>query len=180
MTDLFENRHVLAYMKASNALMIEGVSEQNVDFLEAYCSLNSIEISDLLKHLIGEFISQQNTPKLLTQMSLGLNLVNSSQVSGLQAFTDVNGPVNIPVNGRLQVLTEKSVPFVNKQIMLENMLNSVKKEMLATQLHENAKNVIGYAVHNSGFMNRALDADMLCQILYKDFTPEQIGNFSTL
>ena len=135
-------------MKASNALMIEGLSEQNVDFLEAYCSLKSVEISDLIKELIGEFINQENTPNLFTQVSPGQNLVNNTQLSGLQAFANVNSLVNKSVNSRLQAFTEKSVPFVNKQILLKNLIISVKKELLAPKLNQNAKNVIGYAVHN--------------------------------
>ena len=117
-------------------------------------------MSYLINELIGEFISQQNNHNLFTEVSLGQNLVNTPQLSGLQAFATVNRLVNKSVYSCLQAFIEKRVLFVNKQVLLENLIISVKKELLAPQHSQNVKNVIGYAVHNLGLMNRALCADI--------------------
>ena len=39
--DLFDQRHVLAYLKQTNLLLVEGISEQNIGYLEAHCTLKS-------------------------------------------------------------------------------------------------------------------------------------------
>ena len=63
LADLFDQRHVLTYLKDTTGLLVEGISEQNRGYLEAYCSLKSIKLDDLIGGLIQDFINQQNPDK---------------------------------------------------------------------------------------------------------------------
>ena len=58
--------------------MVEGISEQNMGHLNAYCGLKSINLNDLVAVLIQDFIEQQNTDKMFTHTPLLENGVNSS------------------------------------------------------------------------------------------------------
>ena len=144
--DLFDQRHVLAYLKQPNLLLVEGISEQNIGYLEAHCTLKSRSVDDLLAELIQNFIDQENNAKLFTDTTLFENGVNSSQVSGLQLFTNVYSAVNSTVNSRLQQNSQKTVNSVNRQNTLENIGKMLGKEMLSVRLCNNAGNVIDYAV----------------------------------
>ena len=171
--DLFDQRHVLAYLKQTNLLLVEGISEQNIGYLEAHCTLKSRSVDDLLAELIQDFIDQQNTDKLFTHIPLSENVVNMGQVSGLQTFANVNKVVNNPVNSRLQQNSQKTVNSVNRQNTLENIHKMLRKEMLSVQLCSNAGNVIDYAVKNSGLMSRQLDEQLLYQMLFENFSHDQ-------
>ena len=90
-------------------------------YLNAYCGLKSINLNDLMLVLIQDFINQQSTDKMYTDTSLLENPVNDTQVSGLQASTNVNGFVNGTVNARIQHNSQKTVNSVNRQKALENI-----------------------------------------------------------
>ena len=70
LTDLFNQRHVLTYLKETEGLLVEGISGQNMGYLNAYCSLKSINLNDLMLVLIQDFINQQSTDKMYTETSL--------------------------------------------------------------------------------------------------------------
>ena len=176
--DLFDQRHVLAYLKQPNLLLVEGISEQNIGYLEAHCTLKSRSVDDLLAELIQNFIDQENNAKLFTDTTLFENGVNSSQVSGLQPFTNVYSGVNSTVNSRLQQNFQKTVNSVNRQNTLENIGKMLGKEMLSVRLCNNAGNVIDYAVKNSGLMSRQLDEQLLYQMLFENFSHDQIDNLT--
>ena len=92
--------------------------------------------------MIRDFINQQSTNKMYTDTSLLENVVNSSQVSGLQTYTNVNSDVYKPVYSRIQHNSQKMVNSVNRQKALENIGKMGKKEMLSVQLCSNAGKVI--------------------------------------
>ena len=179
LSELFDQRHVLAYLKETEGLLLlEGISEQNIGYLEAHCTLKSRSVDDLLAELIQDFIDQQNTDKLFTHIPLSENVVNMGQVSGLQTFANVNKVVNNPVYSRLQQNSQKTVNSVNRQNTLENIGKMLGKEMLSVQLCSNAGNVIDYAVKNSGLMSRQLDEQLLYQMLFENFSHDQIDNLN--
>ena len=158
--------------------LVEGISEQNIGYLEAHCTLKSRSVDDLLTELIQNFIDQENNAKLFTDTTLFENGVNSSQVSGLQLFTNVYSAVNSTVNSRLQQNSQKTVNSVNRQNTLENIGKMLGKEMLSVRLCNNAGNVIDYAVKNSGLMSRQLDEQLLYQMLFENFSHDQIDNLT--
>ena len=41
LADLFDQRHVLTYLKETNRLLVKGMSEQNMGYLNAYCNLKN-------------------------------------------------------------------------------------------------------------------------------------------
>ena len=103
-------------------------------YLNAYCGLKSINLNDLMLVLIQDFINQQSTDKMYTDTSLLENPVNDTQVSGLQASTNVNGFVNDTVNARIQHNSQKTVNSVNRQKALENIGKMLGKEMLLNRI----------------------------------------------
>ena len=80
LTDLFDQRRVLTYLKETEGFIVEGISEQNMEYLEAYCSLKSINLNDLMLVLIQDFIKQQNTDRMFTHTPISENVVNRGQV----------------------------------------------------------------------------------------------------
>ena len=50
--------------------------------------------------------------------------------------------------------------------------------MLSNKHFENAEKVIEYAVNNSGVMSRQLDKQLLFQILFDNFTEDQIESLT--
>ena len=114
LSDLLDQRHVLTYLKETERFIVEGISEQNMGYLEAYCSLKSINLNDLMLVLIQDFIKQQNTDKMFTHTPISENVVNRGQVSGLQTYTNVNSVVNNPVYSRIQHNSHKTVNSVNR------------------------------------------------------------------
>ena len=76
LTDLFDQRRVLTYLKETTGLLVEGVSAQNRGYLNAYCGLRSINLNDLVAVLIQAFIEQQNTDKMFTNTAICENVVN--------------------------------------------------------------------------------------------------------
>ena len=113
-----------------------------MEYLEAYCSLKSINHNDLMLVLIQDFIEQQSTDKMYTDTSLLENVVNSSQVSGLQTYTNVYSDVYKPVYSRIRQNSQKTVNSVNRQKALENIGKMGIKEMLSVQLCSNAGKLI--------------------------------------
>ena len=168
LTDLFDQRHVLTYLKETEGLLIEGISGQNMGYLNAYCSLKSINLNDLMLVLIQDFINQQSTDKMYTDTSLLENTANDTQLSGIQPFA--NGSANV----RIQHNSQKTVNSANKQKALENIGKMLVKEMLSNQLFANAEKVIDYAVNNSRMMSRQLDQQLLYQILFEHFSEDQL------
>ena len=76
LTDLFDQHQVFTYLKKTTGLLIEGISEQNMGHLNAYCGLKSINLNDLVAVLIQDFIEQQNTDKMFTYTPICENVVN--------------------------------------------------------------------------------------------------------
>ena len=169
----------MTYLKEAEGILVEGISEQNMGYLTAYCGLKSINLNDLMVVLIQDFIKQQSTDKMYTDTPISENVVNRGQVSGLQTYTNVNSVVNTPVYSRIQHNSQKTVNFVNRQKALENIRKMLAKEMLVSQLCINAEKVIEYAVNNSGIMSRALDKQLLYQILFDNFSEDRIENLTT-
>ena len=178
LSDLFDQRHILTYLKETNGLLVEGISEQNMGYLNAYCSLKSINVNDLMVVLIQDFIKQQSTDKMYTDTSLLENTANDTQLSGIQPFANANSFANGSANGRIQHNSQKTVNTANRQKALENIGKMLVKEMLSNQLFANAEKVIDYAVNNSGMMSRQLDQQLLYQILFKHFSEDQIENLT--
>ena len=133
---------MLTYLKETDGLSVEGISEQNMGSLNVYCGLKSIKLNDLMVVMIRDFINQQSTDKMYTDTSLLENVVNSSQVSGLQTYTNVYSDVYKPVYSRIQHNSQKTVNSVNRQKALENIGKMGIKEMLSVQLCSNAGKVI--------------------------------------
>ena len=57
---------------------VEGVSAQNIGYLNAYFGLKFLNLNDLVAVLIQDFIEQQNPVKTLTHTPVLENGVNSS------------------------------------------------------------------------------------------------------
>ena len=57
---------------------VEGVSAQNIGYLNAYFGLKFLNLNDLVAVLIQDIIEQQNTDKTLTHTPVLENGVNSS------------------------------------------------------------------------------------------------------
>ena len=72
----FDQRHMLTYLKQTDGLLVEGVSEQSMGYLNAYCGLKSINLNDLVAVLIQAFFEQQNTDKMFTHTPICENVVN--------------------------------------------------------------------------------------------------------
>ena len=178
LTDLFDQRHVLTYLKETEGLLIEGISGQNMGYLNAYCSLKSINLNDLMLVLIQDFINQQSTDKMYTDTSVLENTANDTQLSGIQAFANANELANGSANGRIRHNSQKTVNSANRQKALENIGKMLVKEMLSNQLFANAEKVIDYAVNNSGMMSRQLDQQLLYQILFEHFSEDQLENLT--
>ena len=69
---------MLTYLKETDGLLVEGLSERNMGYLNAYCSLKSINLNDLMLVLIQDFINQQNPYKMYTDTPLLKSGVYSS------------------------------------------------------------------------------------------------------
>jgi len=66
----------LTYLKETTGLLVEGLLEQNMGYLNAYCGLKSINLNDLVAVLIQDFIEQQITVKMFTHTPICENVVN--------------------------------------------------------------------------------------------------------
>ena len=74
--NFFYQRHTLTSLKQTDELLVEGISEQSIGYLNACCSLKSIKTNDLVTVLIQAFIEQQNTDKMFTHTPICENVVN--------------------------------------------------------------------------------------------------------
>ena len=169
---------MLTYLKETEGLLVESISGQNRGYLNAYCSLKSINLNDLMLVLIQDFINQQSTDKMYTDTSVLENTANDTQLSGIQAFANANGLANGSANGRIRQNSQKTVNSANRQKALENIGKMLVKEMLSNKLFANAEKVIDYAVNNSGMMSRQLDQQLLYQILFEHFSEDQLENLT--
>ena len=75
---------------------------------------------------------------MYTDTPLLENTVNGTQLSGLQASTNVNGNVYGAVYGRMRRNSQKTVISVNGQKALKNIGKMLVKEILLVQLMRNA------------------------------------------
>ena len=128
-----QEEHRVDLPEKTYGLLVEGILFQNMGYLNAYCNLKTQKISDLVSVLIQEFISKLNNGLLYTHTPVLENPVNDTQVSGLQASTNVNGFVNDTVNVRIQHYSQKTVNSVYRQKSLENIGKMLVKEMLSVQ-----------------------------------------------
>ena len=133
LSDLFDQRHVLTYLKETDGLLVEGISGQNMGYLNAYYSLKSINLNDLMLVLIQDFINQQSTDKIYIDTSLLENTANDTQLSVIQAFANANGLTNDSANGRIRHNSQKTVNSANRQKALENIGKMLVKQMLSNQ-----------------------------------------------
>ena len=74
--NFFDQRHTLTSLKQTDELLVEGISEQSIGYLNACCGLRSINLNDLVAVLIQAFIEQQNTDKMFTHTPICENVVN--------------------------------------------------------------------------------------------------------
>ena len=98
---------------------------------------------------------------MYTDTPLLENTVNGTQLSGIQASTNVNGNVNGAVYGRIRRNSQKTVISVNGQKALKNIGKMLVKEMLLVQLCSNAEKVNNYAVYHSVMMSPQLEGLLL-------------------
>ena len=61
----FNWRHRLTYLKQKDGPLVEGLLEQNMGSLNAYCGLKSIKLNDLMVVMIRDFINQQKPIKCI-------------------------------------------------------------------------------------------------------------------
>ena len=72
----FDQRHTLTSLKQTDELLVEGISEQSIGYLNVCCGLKSINLNDLVAVLIQDFIEQQITVKMFTYTPICENVVN--------------------------------------------------------------------------------------------------------
>ena len=72
------NARCFTYLKETNGLLVEGISEQNMGYLNAYCGLKSINLNDLVAVLIHDWFGKLNSGLLHTDTPIFDNAVNSS------------------------------------------------------------------------------------------------------
>ena len=90
---------------------------------------------------------------MYTDTPLLENTVNGTQLSGIQASTNVYG--------RIRSNSQKTVISVNGQKALKNIGKMLVKEMLLVQLSSNAEKVNDYAVYHSVMMSWQLEGLLL-------------------
>ena len=69
---------MLTYLKQTTGLLVEGLLEQNMGYLNAYCGLKSINLNDLLAVLIHDWFGKLNNGLLHTDTPIFDNAANSS------------------------------------------------------------------------------------------------------
>ena len=100
---------------------------------------------------------------MYTDTPLLENTVNGTQLSGIQASTNVNGNVY----GRIRRNSQKTVISVNGQKALKNIGKMLVKEILLGQLSSNAEKVNDYAVYRSVMMSPQLEGEVFITIRRK-------------
>ena len=95
----------------------------------------------ILNQLEGILKSKENDRLVYTDTPLLENTVNGTQLSGIHAFTNVNGNVYGNVYGRIRRNSQKTVISVNGQKALENIGKILVKAELLIQLSSHAEKV---------------------------------------
>ncbi|MEA5402637.1 hypothetical protein VB776_06910 [Arcicella sp. DC2W] len=110
--EIIEARHAIDFLKNNDGLLII-LTQNTLARFQYFAGLKNITVDVWVTNLLHEmYFDMDGNP--CTDTSIFQNPEIGTQLSGKQAFTDVNAGVNSPVNGRKQVILQNLPVFVHR------------------------------------------------------------------